>query len=41
MVAFHDVPGTSKLVQLAILTTTRRDSEHQKGSAVLLDALQH
>jgi hypothetical protein len=29
VIAFHDVPGTAELVQLAVLTTTtRRDSEH-------------
>src|SRR5438105_1216741 len=41
MVAFHDVPGTAEFVRLAVLTTTRSDREHQKCSAVPLDALQH
>src|SRR5437764_12124994 len=39
--AFYDVPGTPHLVQLAVLTTTCRDGEHQKCSAVPFDAFQH
>src|SRR5437879_4300845 len=41
VIAFHDIPGTPELVQLAVLTPTGRNGEHQQCSAVLLDALQH
>src|SRR5260221_10132209 len=39
VIAFHHVPGTSEFVQLAILTPTGGNGEHQKCSAVPLDAL--
>jgi hypothetical protein len=41
VIAFHDIPGTPELVQLAILTPTGGNSEHQKCPTVPLDALQH
>src|SRR5438552_1507755 len=41
VIAFHDISGTSELVQLAILTTAGRNREHQQRSAVPFNALQH
>src|ERR1700730_5704339 len=41
VIAFHDISGTSELVQLAILTTAGRNGERQQCSAVPLDAFQH
>jgi hypothetical protein len=41
VVALDDVSCVSELVQLAVLTTAGRHGDHQKCSAVLLDALQH
>src|SRR5580700_695635 len=41
VIAFHDVPGTSELVQLAVLTPAGGNGEHQKCSAVSFDAFQH